>query len=463
MNKADFIKRFRKTQATSPEATLLGTFLAAMLVGSLLLASPLAQRAGAPLLGYVDALFMAVSATCVTGLTVVDVSSQFSLFGQAVILVLIELGGIGIMTFATFFVVLAGRELTAKSESLISATIGGDENRNLKSLLTSTVALAATCEAAGAAIFARAFHAGGMDWPHAAWHGLFHAVSSFCNAGFALRPDSLIGLRGDTAFMLATCALVIVGSLGFIVVSDILNFRPWMRNIAKRRRLSLHSSLVLRTALLLIVFGTAAFLVFEWDNALAGMAPGGKVAVAAFQSMASRTCGFTTVDMSATSLPTQFLTILQMFIGGAPGSAAGGIKTTTFAVLLLTMAAIVGNRRATLYRSRAIPETVLREAVAVFILSIIMVSATIGALLVTENPPADDGSATRLFFDAVSACSTTGLSLGAAARLSVPGRVIVIVAMYLGRVGPLTAAFMIGRAGRTRTQLKYPEEDVIVG
>lgn len=460
MTKAEFISRFRKTPANNPEATLLATFFVVALLGTVLLALPLALRPGAAPLSLVDAAFTAMSAVCVTGLCVVDVASRFSLFGQAVILVLIELGGLGIITFATFFAVLAGRDLNAKSESLINSTIGGDESRNLKSLLKSTVGLVVSFECVAAAILAYVQHSRGVDWIHAVWHGVFHSVSSFCNAGFSLTPDSLIGYRSDVPVMLVTCVLVIVGSLGFMVVCDLIGFKSNSAAM-KRRRISLHTSLVLQTALALVVFGTLAFLAFEWNHSLAGLGRGEKIVVAAFQSIASRTCGFTTVDMAETSSPTRFLTELQMFIGGAPGSTAGGIKTTTFAVLLLTMVSTVRRRPETIYRARAIPEKVVRGAVAVFLISIFTVCATAGMLLVTENPLPENVE--KLFFDAVSACSTTGLSLGAVTGFSTAGKIVTIVAMYIGRVGPLTAAFLIGRSGSSRAQVKYPEEDVIVG
>lgn len=462
MTRLEFIRKFKKVPSTSPEATLLGTFLVVITIGAMLLASPHARKFGAPELSVLNAVFTAVSATCVTGLSVVDIANQFSIFGQVIILSLIQLGGIGIMTFATFFAIILGKHLSCKSENIINGTIGGSETISLKALLIRTVSLAISVEAIGAVILALRFKAIGLDWGNAVWHGVFHAVSAFCNAGFALQSDSLISLCGDVTLLLTICMLVIIGSLGFVVISEILQLRPQNRKKVRRSHLSIHSVLIIRMAIILGIAGFFTFLIPEWDNALNGLSIMKKITISAFQAFASRTSGFTAVNMTDTHFSTQFATMLGMFIGGAPGSAAGGLKTTTAAVLILTTIAIIRNKNATIFKNRTIPGAVIRSAIAVFMLSAFFNVLVIGLLLVTEQTTASNLPIV-IIFESISALSTTGLSLNETPMLSTPGRIIVIAAMYIGRVGPLAVALSIGRSRHIPTTIKYPEEGVIVG
>lgn len=439
---------------------MLLVFFAAIVIGAVLLMLPFASRDSAPPLGIVNAFFMATSATCVTGLAPLDVATQFSGFGQAVILFLMQLGGVGIMTFAAFFMVILGKDLSAQNETLITSTIGGEENRSLRRLLSSTIGLALGCELIGTVVIARHLRLNGAGLGDAVWRGLFHSISSFCNAGLYLESGGMTAMRRDATMMAVTVALVIVGSLGFVVISELLRFRASRRG---RRWLSLHSSLVLWTLLLISAGSMAAFVLLEWGHALSEMPVPEKLAVAGFQSVAARTSGFTTLDVSHTTAATKFITVLQMFVGGAPGSAAGGIKTTTAAILFMTMVAIARGKGTVTVRSRTIPAPVVGQAVAAMVTMSMLVLTTACALLATEcrGGAVLPGAAV---FEAFSACGTTGLSLGATPHLSAPGRIILVFAMYLGRIGPLTAAFLMRRAGgRNSPIVEFPEEEVIVG
>lgn len=256
--------------------------------------------------------------------------------------------------------------------------------------------------------------------------------------------------------------LVMIGSLGFVVISEILQLRPLNRKKVRRSHLSIHSALIIRMAIILGIAGFFTFLIPEWDNALNGLSIMKKITISAFQAFASRTSGFTAVDMTDTHFSTQFATMLGMFIGGAPGSAAGGLKTTTAAVLILTTIAIIRNKNATIFKNRTIPGAVIRSAIAVFMLSAFFNVLVIGLLLVTEQTTASN-LPIPILFESISALSTTGLSLNETPRLSTLGRIIIIAAMYIGRVGPLAVALSIGRSRHIPTTIKYPEEGVIVG
>lgn len=451
----------RKRQSRSPQWTLVNAFLAVILAGTLLLCHPVSSASGKSINPF-DALFTATSATCVTGLSVVDIGSLYSLFGQIVILALIQVGGIGIMTFGTFMLILLGKRMSVRSESVLSTAFGEGKSISILSLLRNTVFFSVIIEGIGAIVLAWRHWEAGFSPLRAAYFGIFHSISAFCNAGFSLFPDNLIAVHQDPVYILTVALLIVSGGVGFLVLHNLSHYKFWERNRLKCGRVSAHSRMVLQTSLALIIIGALLYGAQEWEHALASRSTSEKCLGALFQSVSTRTAGFNVVAMTEQTEPSRFLTMALMFIGGSPGSTAGGIKTTTLLVLILTIISMIRSRNATLYGVRAIPDTIVREAIAIFLLGSFFVAGIFGLLLLTEMPPTGGCAAFPLLFETISAFGTVGLSLDLTPQLSALGRLLIIVAMFVGRLGPLTIVLIVGSSGRS-DHIHYPEEEVVVG
>ena len=455
----------RHSVASRPEWIVVRGFALAIAVGALILCLPLANSQGQwtdPL----TALFTATSALCVTGLTVVDIGTHYSVFGQCVILALIQVGGLGIMTFGTFLLILVGRRLGLRDEFVLIDSLGYDRIRGLPSLLKRAILFTITLELIGATVLACRLASHHAHTPgQALYAGLFHAVSAFCNAGHGLYRDSLIGLRGDPVIMLTMASLIILGGLGFLVLYDLSSVRFWRRNRLTRGRLHLHTKIVLKATAVLLLAGWVLFMLLEWRGTLAPLGVSDRVVVAFFHSVTPRTAGFYAVDLDLLQPATLLLTLVLMFIGGSPCSTAGGVKTTTIAVLLRVMIAMVRGKREVESHGRTVASRVVREALSIFLLAVVLIMCGFGLLLVVEHPPVLTSSlsaADELLFETVSAFGTVGLSTGITPYLTVWGRIIIILMMLMGRVGPLTLALVIGKKDE-RQVLRYPEEEVVVG
>jgi trk system potassium uptake protein TrkH len=447
-----------------PNQIILLSFLAAILAGTLLLLLPAAST-DEPL-PLIDALFTATSAVCVTGLTVVDTGSSLTLFGQLIILILMQLGGIGIMTIGTFFlVVLAGR-VGWRSRYLISETIAFDYRDDLWRLLRSVLLITLIVESIGAFLLTLRFIRD-MPFAEALYQAVFHSVSAFCNAGFSLNANSFEGYVTDPIVNLTLIGLIVVGGLGFLVIFDLYKWFIIRRNGSPvERRLSFHSRVALIFTAILLLVGTVFFLGFEWSDTLAGLHPHEKLLASLFQSVTARTAGFNTIPIGHTSNATLFLLLLLMFIGGAPGSCAGGIKVTTFGVLLvLAFNRLRGNQDAIIF-GRRISEASISKAMAIFTLGVVVVVLFAFFLLTIEvgaiSFDLTRGEFIQLLFEAVSAFGTVGLSTGITPALSGVGRLIITLLMFIGRLGPLTVAVAVA-ARIQRTLIRYPEEKVMVG
>lgn len=435
--------------AGHPASLLSASFLATALVGTLALGLPGARAPGVQA-GLLDAAFTSFSATCVTGLVVLDTGEELSAFGQGVVLVLIQVGGLGIMTFSAAFLVLLGRSLSLREGSSVAEVLGAESRGRLVAALRRVLLVTLVAESLGAASLTLLFHAGGEALGPAAWRGSFTAVSAWCNAGFALQADSLVPYQGQPAVLLVVSALVVLGGLGPAVV---VALPAWMA----RRRTELHVELTLWTSALLLLGAFSLLLAFEWGAGLGHLALGDRLANAWFQAVTPRTAGFNSLDLATLGAPSIVLLEGLMFIGGAPASTAGGIKVTTAAVLALaTLGVLRGRRRAVAAGRRLGAETVER-AVAVTLLGALSAAGVLLALLLTQDIPA--GAAV---FEAISALCTVGLSLGATAELDAVGKILVIAAMYLGRVGPLSV-LMLFAAGRRPRPGWRPESPVPVG
>ncbi|MBM3322567.1 hypothetical protein FJY69_03720 [candidate division WOR-3 bacterium] len=448
-----------------PTQLLALSFFGLIAVGSLLLTFPAATADGQGAT-FVDALFTATSATCVTGLVVRDTGTYFSRFGQWVILSLIQLGGLGIMTFSASIMVLLGRRLGAVGRQAMSLVVEDSRDLDLAHSLRYILLFTLLAEAGGTAVlFVRWL--GRFAHPlEALYHAAFHAVSAFCNAGFSTFADSLVRFQGDPLVNLVFVGLILVGGLGFAVVHEVIN-RATLRTLWERLfrpgaerpglRLSTHAYLVLRTSAVLLLAGLLFFIFFEFDNCLAGMPLGTKLLAALFQAVTPRTAGFNTVPLDSLRPVTLLVVVVLMFIGASPGGTGGGIKTSTLSVLILTFRNLIAGRGEVEVRGRRVSRDVVYRATAITLGAAAVVGLGLAVLLVFETARFE-----RLLFEAASAFATVGLSTGITSGLSLPGKAAIIVLMYVGRIGPLTLAFTM-RARRAQLPVSYPEARVIVG
>jgi trk system potassium uptake protein TrkH len=442
---------------------LAASFALVIAVGTLLLSLPLAH--GGEPVSFIDALFTSTSAVCVTGLTVVDIGTRFSPAGQAVILALIQVGGLGLMTFAVFVGVLLGRKVAFTDRMVIQDSMHHTPKAGVRRLVRYVLAFTLATEAAGAALLWLRFR-GQFPSGEAVWQSVFHSVSAFCNAGFGLLTDNLVRYRGDVLVNLAVTGLIVVGGLGFLVNMELWDQARLRLRGLRAPLLTLHARLALTVTAALLLGGTVAFLFLEWGNVLRDLPPGERVLAAWFQSVTPRTAGFNTIDYGRVSSDTLFFTIFLMFVGASPGSTGGGIKTTTFGLLVaLVVARWRGRGRATIFH-RTIPHAVMDRALTLTLLAWALVSLAVGVLVATETHgvPAGDAapSFVALMFEAVSAFGTVGLSTGITASLSGAGKLVLAALMYVGRVGPLTLVLAVGPR-QERGRVRYAEENVMVG
>ena len=436
-----------------PRMMIVLGFLGTILAGALLLMLP-AASASRTWMRPMDALFTACSAVCITGLSVIDVGAALSRFGQCVLLFLVQLGTVGIMTLGTFFLVVVGRRLSLSSEFSLMNAYGASGVRGWRGLVVWVVGSMVVIEILGTCALHAAF-------PEMGWFAAhFYAVMAFCNAGFALAPDSLAGFGRQPLALSVLAALILLGGLGFLVIYNLCTIQFWRRNLVKRGRLSLHARVVLVASAVLVAGMFAFLLALEWKGALAPFRAPEKLAVALFHAVSPRTCGFSVVPMEACHAATRFATEILMFIGAGPGGAAGGIKVTTFAVFAMTLAAICRGRRETVMFRRSIPDAAVREAIVIVTAFAAMISLAMTALLLTDG---DRLPFEHLLFETVSAVSTTGLSCeNTTAALSTAGRVVVMLCMFCGRLGALAVVLLIGGQDE-RITIRYPREELVVG
>jgi len=434
-----------------PALLVMVSFVVLISIGTLLLTFPAASPDARPLQP-IDALFTATSAACVTGLIVVDTPHDLTFFGQLVVLLLIQVGGLNIMVLSTFAAILLGRGLGLRGEQALGQMLdlpsAGAAYRLIAFIVVTTLAL----EGTGAVFLGVAELERGAQPLTAAWRGVFHAVSAFCNAGFALYSDSLVGFQEQPLVLLVVAVLITLGGLGFAVLAFAwLRFKSSVHiGLATQVRIVLVASVVLTT------LGFAGVALAEWNHSLAGLGTGDKLINALFQSVTCRTAGFNSVGFGGLQPATLMLFMVLMFIGASPGGTGGGIKTTTLVVLLSAIPMIAsGRQRVVVFRRTISLETVFRcTAVAVVAVLVVVFGAT--ALLILQ-----DQEFVVLVFEAVSAFGTVGLSLGATSALAGPGKLVVILVMLIGRIGPLSLALLFGR--RRQAAVGHPEARIMVG
>ena len=445
------MKNFK--ESLNPSKILVMGFAILILIGAFLLTLPLATEDGKGL-PFLDALFTATSATCVTGLVVVDTGDTFTMFGELVILSLIQIGGIGFMTFATFLFTLLGKRISLKERLLLKEALNTTSPAGMVKLVKRILMFTVITELFGAIILAIRFSFD-MPFGKAVYFGIFHAISIFNNAGFDVMGEfrSLTDYVDDPIVVLTVCSLIIIGGLGFIVINELYEYR-------QTHRISLHTKVVLITTLILIVGSTILIFLFEYGNGktLGPLSSTGKALGAFFHGVTPRTAGANTLSMSDLTHATLFLTIFLMFIGGGSGSTAGGIKVSTFAVLMATaIAQLKGKEDVVLFKRRIVVESILKAFTVATCGTMIVVVVTF-LLSITEH-----GHDFMMYlFEATSAFSTVGLSMGLTTELSPIGRILIIFTMFVGRLGPLTLGFAITKRQR-KEAYRHPKGNIMIG
>ena len=455
------ISRFSFYLFRSPARVSILGFSLLIAVGTALLMLPAA--AVGPPLGFVDALFMSTSASCVTGLAVLDIGSQLTLFGQLVTLLLIQLGGIGILTVSTLLLMMMKGRPTLSGQDIIKGTFTyGDGKQTTASVLRAIFITAFTIEAAGAlCLYLRTAPVTG--WGQAAYPAVFHAVSAFCNAGFSLYRDSFAGYREDWLVNGVLSGLIIIGGIGFVVIADVKN-----RFFGRKKtltHLSLHSRVALSASAVLILTGTLAILFMEWGNTLKTLSIPGRFLAALFQSISARTAGFNTLDIGLMANETLFMLCILMFIGACPGSCGGGVKTTTAAGLaVLGISRLRGLRRPQIFH-RTLTNASMSKATSVVMISAAVITLAIMALMISElgglPHTQTRGRFLELFFETISAFGTVGLSTGLTNTLSTFGRISIVLLMFIGRLGPMVIGIAVSRERISRVQ--FAEENIMIG
>ncbi|HOA29303.1 MAG: potassium transporter Trk [Candidatus Cloacimonetes bacterium] len=447
-----FEGRLYKALTNNPPVSLMLSFAFVILIGTVLLMLPAASVSGR-VTPPVDALFTATSATCVTGLIVYDTGSYFSLFGQLVILALIQIGGLGIMTISTAFALIMGQRLTLKLESVMYSVMGKNTQFDLFQLIKSVVLVTAIIEISGAILLFFVF-SGSMNPAAAMYSSIFHSISAFCNAGFSLFQDSFISLVDNPLLNFTITLLIILGGLGFAVLIDVYRY---VIKVDKVRKLNLHSKIVLSATFILLLIGFVAIYWAESHGTMQGFTISRRVMSSWFQSVTMRTAGFNTIDFSTIKPATVLVSLVLMFIGASPGSTGGGVKTTTFAVLLLSVTSMLRGRKELSLFNRKISLSNHREATSLITLAALIVFVVIFILLMVEGKAFD-----KIIFEAISAFGTVGLSMGITAQLSIVGKLLITMLMYIGRIGPLTMIYALSLR-KVQARISFAEEKIAIG
>lgn len=430
-------------------------FLILVLLGAVLLALPFASADGTSI-GFFRALFTATSAVCVTGLSVVETGLVFSLFGQIVIILLIQIGGLGFVTIITLLSVALGRRITLRERMLIKEAMNENNIGGMVSLILWVIKMTLVCEAAGALLLSIRF-IGEFGAARGIYYAVFHSISAFCNAGFDILGEGVSVSRyaADPLVSLTLSALVIIGGIGFGVINDVVTVRRFSR-------FRLHTKLVLTITAGLLIAGTAGILALEWDNpaTLGAMNVPQKLLAAFFQSMTFRTAGFFTVSQQALEPATKLFGAALMFAGAGPASTGGGMKVTTVAVIVLLAISIVRGRKETTVFCRTIPADIIRRAVAICMTGLAML--LFGTILVSAMHP--DIALIDVMFECVSAICTVGLTAAGSANFCMAAQAVIMILMFIGRIGPLTMTLAVGmRQNGVKASVKLPEENVTIG
>lgn len=450
----------------TPSRVLIFGYASLILIGTVLLAIPASSSRAAGRASLVDAYFTASSAICVTGLIVRDTQHDFSPLGKAILLVLMQIGGLGYMTLATSFSLLLRRRISLKERLVTSEGLGQLTLEDLGKFALKVFIVTAVLELVGGAILALRFSMAGIPVPRSLAFGLFHSVSAFCNAGFSVFSRNLSGFTDDALISFTVMSLFIVGGLGFIVLRDLY------RRLIKRsvKRLSEHTKLVLVVTSILLLLGFTGVLLLENGRAMAGLSVKTKLIASLFQGATPRTAGFSTLKIGSLAAPTLFLMVFFMFIGASPGGTGGGIKTTTFGSALMKLYSVLSGRAHVSAFGRSLSEFVTTRALVLILAGILIVTMGTGLLLVSEGQAIARKGFLGVLFEEVSAFGTVGLSVGSYTRTQTSlshdftpfGKVVIALTMLAGRVGPLTVGVAVVLRQRKEVFV-YPEGRVMIG
>ncbi|SDK75037.1 TrkH family potassium uptake protein [Natronincola ferrireducens] len=438
-----------------PTQILVMGFASVIMIGAILLNTPIASEVGERV-GFINALFTATSAVCVTGLAVVDTGTYWSTFGKTVILILIQIGGLGFMTMATMVFVLLGKKISLRERLIIQEALNQYSLAGIVRFTKYIIMGTFIIEGIGALFLSFRF-VPEYGWIQGIAYSIFHAISAFCNAGFDLIGEG----RGLTPYVtdpivnFSIGSLVIIGGIGFSVLVDLTNQKSL-------KRLSLHTKMVLFVTVLLLALGFGLFLLLEWNNpeTLGNLNFGGKLLAGFFQSMTTRTAGFNTIVLDEMTNASKMLTIILMYIGGSPASTAGGIKTATLGVILFSVVSVIRGKEDTEVFNRRISRDIVNRSITVAVIGLTLITVITMILMITEAGFTFE----EILFETTSAFGTVGLSLGITSQLSNMGRLVIIFMMFAGRVGPLTIAYALARQQRkNRGIIKYPEGKILVG
>lgn len=448
MNKSFINKIYDKITLNPPLVLSLG-FAILITFGGVLLSLPFFTKSGEAT-DLVDSMFVAASASCVTGLTPVNTFEHWNTYGHVLLIILIQIGGLGVMSLASIIPLILGKKIGMKSRQILKEQLNVESLEGMIVLFKYVLVFTFGIEILGAILLSFRFiplYGAGTG----IWYSIFHSISAFCNAGFDILGDSMYPFRDDILVNLTLSALVIVGGLGFVVTSELFRRRSF-------EKISTHSKLVLLISGVLLVLGTVMFLFLEnGDGVLQYESVKGSILESFFQSVVARTAGFYSVDLSKIKDSTALMLMGLMFVGGSPGSTAGGIKTTTLGVLFISTHAVVRGEREPVVFGRHIGMDVVRKALAIFLVSITIILSVSFILTITESARLVD-----ILYETVSALATVGASKGITADLSDVGKILITFCMYLGRLGPMTMAFAFGMKDK-KSLIRYPESFISIG
>ncbi|APH15671.1 potassium uptake, TrkH family protein [Clostridium sporogenes] len=437
----------------TPVQILALGFATVIVIGAILLTLPISSQSGQRT-PFLDCLFTSTSAVCVTGLIVVDTGTHWTYFGKTVIILLIEIGGLGFMSFATLLALLLGKKITLKERLVMQEALNTFNIQGLVKMARYILLFTLSIQGGGALLLSTQFIPK-YGLAKGLYYSIFHSISAFCNAGFDLfgNFNSLTGVYDNTVIILVIAFLIIIGGLGFYVWYEIYHYKG-------HRKLSTHSKLVLSATALLLSVGTVLMFIFESRNpgTMANMTFGNKILSSFFAAVTPRTAGFNSISTSDMTMAGKFLTIILMFIGGASGSTAGGIKVTTAGVLIMTVVCVVKGKQDTEINKRRISKEIVYRALAITIISLTLVITVTMILSITEVKFPFE----YYLYEATSAFGTVGITLGLTTKLSSIGKIVILLTMYAGRVGPLTLAIAFARKLKN-SSIKYPEEKILVG